>query len=59
MAILEPPHRDLVVFDEDPKKLVDKVIAMLDDKYEDIHEQLMKRDEHWFLRLDEFPPRSG
>jgi uncharacterized protein (TIGR00725 family) len=58
MAILGPPHRDLVVYDEDPQKLVDKIIAMLDEKYKDIHEQLIERDEHWFLRLDDFPPRA-
>jgi len=59
MAVLEPPHRELVVYDEDPAKLVDKVISMLDEKYKDIHEQLVNRDEHWFLRLDDFPSRSG
>src|SRR5665213_841512 len=59
MAVLEPPHRELVVYDEDPEKLVDKVISMLDEKYKDIHEQLVTRDEHWFLRLDDFPPRAG
>jgi len=59
MAILEPPHRQLVVYDEDPQKLVDKVIDMLDEKYKDIHEQLLERDEHWFLRLDDMPPRAG
>src|SRR5665213_2385969 len=41
MAILEPPHRDLVVFDEDPQKLVDKIINILDERYKDIHEQLV------------------
>jgi hypothetical protein len=59
MAILEPPHRELVVYDEDPEKLVGKVIDMLDEKYQDIHEQLTKRDEHWFLRLDDLPPHAG
>jgi hypothetical protein len=59
MAILEPPHRDLVVYDTDPQKLVDKIIDMIDDKYRDIHEQLMNRDENWFLRLDNQPPHAG
>lgn len=59
MEVLEPPHRGLVVYDEDPEKLVNKIITMLDEKYKDIHEQLTTRDETWFLRLDKSQPHAG
>ena len=59
MSILEPPHKDLVIYDEDPVKLVDRIIDLVDEKYSDIHDQLLNRDEHWFLKLDTNPLRFG
>lgn len=61
METLEPPNGDLVIYDDDPERLVKKVVALLDDKYADIHEEL-ERDEHWYLRRDPLqnpPPRAG
>jgi uncharacterized protein (TIGR00725 family) len=61
MKKLQAPSGDLVVYDTDPKKLVQKMVAILDKEYKDIHEQL-KRDEHWYLRRDLMqspPPRAG
>lgn len=61
MKTLDPPNGDLVIFDHDPQKLVEKIIKVLDEKYADIHEDL-KRDQHWYLhRASEQnpPPRAG
>lgn len=51
MKTLEPPDGDLVIYDEDPERLVQRVIALIDIKYADIRAQLA-RDEHWFLHDD-------
>lgn len=61
MKALQAPDNDLVIYDEDPTKLVERMVALLDDKYKDIREQL-KRDEHWYLHRDLMqspPPRAG
>ncbi len=61
MRTLPPPENDLVIYDTDPKKLIEHMVAILDDRYKDIHAQL-KRDEHWYLRRDLMqspPPRAG
>lgn len=57
MQTLEPPNDELVIYDDDPARLVSRIIAILEVKYKDIHEQLVKRDEYWFLHYQ--PPRSG
>jgi hypothetical protein len=60
MKTLEPPD-DLVIYDEDPEKLVHRIIAILDKKYADIRE-VIAHDEHWYLRRDPIInplPRSG
>lgn len=59
MEILEPPDGDLVIYDDDPDKLVAKVIAVLDKKYADIKKQLTEHDEHWFLRTNPPSPHAG
>ncbi|HEU4914521.1 MAG TPA: hypothetical protein VFT16_03920 [Candidatus Saccharimonadales bacterium] len=61
MKTLQAPDDDLVIYDDDPVKLIDRMVSLLDEKYKDIHEQL-KRDEHWYLRRDLMqspPPRAG
>jgi uncharacterized protein (TIGR00725 family) len=49
MEILEPPHRSLVIYDDDPERLVVKVIQALQEKYKGLGlgEQ---DDDHWFLQ---------
>lgn len=60
MQVLEPPHDELVIYDDDPERLVSRIIDLIDAKYKDIHEQLLNRDEHWFLKLDDHkPPHAG
>jgi len=57
--VLEPPHNSLVVYDDDPDRLVQKVIAILDDKYSDIRDHLANHDENWFLQTDPPKPHAG
>lgn len=52
MEILEAPHRSLVVFDDDPIRLVAKVIGMLDEKYQDLHKHVREQDDDWFLDIN-------
>jgi hypothetical protein len=59
MKTLEPPNGDLVIYDDDPVKLVHKIVALLDKKYADIHEQLAHHDPSWFLQTDKPLPRAG
>ncbi len=62
MEKLEPPDRDLVIYDDDPERLVRRIVELLDKKYKDIHDQLKNHDEHWFLHResDQSPtPRAG
>ncbi len=61
MRVLSPPANDLVIYDDDPERLVKKIIKVLDEKYKDIHDQLRYHDHHWFLRetSDNPPPHAG
>jgi hypothetical protein len=59
MQILEPPHDSIVIYDDDPDRLVQKVIERTDQKYRDIHEDLTKSDGHWFLHPDEHLGHQG
>lgn len=62
MEKLEPPDRDLVIYDDDPVRLVKRIIELLDHKYKDIHKQLESHDEHWYLHRESEqnpPPRAG
>lgn len=56
MKVLEPPKQRLVIFDENPENLVQRIVEILDDEYKDIVKEL-KRKEHWFL--DDEARRSG
>lgn len=59
MKTLEPPDGDLVIYDDDPDRLVKRIVALLDEKNTDIHEQLEKHDQTWYLRTDEQIHRNG
>lgn len=61
LQTLEPPEGDLIIMDDDPKRLVTKLIDVLDEKYADIRDELA-RDQHWYLRRNQEqnpPPRAG
>lgn len=48
LKVLEPPREHLVIFDENPENLIERMVNILDEEYADVLEQL-ERDEHWFL----------
>lgn len=52
IEVLDPARGKLVVFDDDPERLVKKIIKILDEDYADVRKELMK-DDHWFLEADE------
>jgi len=56
---LDPRFNDLVVYSTDPADLVNKIIAVLDFKNKDIHDQLKAHDEYWFLHHSPKTSRSG
>lgn len=61
MKSLQAPDDDLVIYDTDPKKLISRMVKLLDEKYKDIRKQF-ERDEHWYLKRDLMespPPRAG
>jgi uncharacterized protein (TIGR00725 family) len=61
MKTLDPPDGDLVIYDDNPKQLVHKLVKILDEKYADIQEDLQK-DQHWYLHRESEqnpPPRAG
>lgn len=61
IKLLDPRMAELVVYDTDPVQLVKKIIAIIDEKYEDIRKQIA-RDEHWYLArdvMDNPPSRAG
>lgn len=58
MKTLDPPNSNLVVFDDDPERLVDTIIKMLDEEYKDIH--LKDELARWYLDDETaMPPRHG
>ena len=62
METLEPPDGDLVIYDSDPERLVQKIVAILDKKYADIRKDVGVRDHHWFLHRESGQkpsPRAG
>lgn len=59
MEALEAPVGDLVVYDDDPDRLVQRIIKILDAKYADIRKELKHHDEHWFLETDPPTPHAG
>lgn len=49
MEILPPPHASLVVYDQDPDRLVKKIIKLLDEKFLDLKKQWHDVDPEWFM----------
>lgn len=50
MERLQAPENDMVIYDDDPERLVKRLIAILDKKYADIKQQLDSQDTEWFLK---------
>lgn len=56
---LELPEDSLVIYDDDPDRLVKRITDILDEKYADIRDQLEADGEHWFLKQDPSPTHEG
>jgi uncharacterized protein (TIGR00725 family) len=56
MEALEPPHKNLVIYDDNPENLVKRIVAILDIENKQLNMD-MARDEHWFL--DKPASRAG
>jgi uncharacterized protein (TIGR00725 family) len=52
MEVLEPPHGSLVVYDSDPKALIEKIEAILKMEYEDIRKQFGDNKQTWYLNSE-------
>jgi len=50
MKELEPPRGDIVIYDDNPDALVEKIIKIIDKKYKDINKDLKEHDQQWFLK---------
>lgn len=50
MKKLKAPNEKLVVFDDDPERLVKKIIAILDEEMKDINTKAIEQE--WFLKTD-------
>lgn len=50
MDTLEPPRRDYVIYDDDPAKLVKKIVARLDEENKDI--DISDAVSSWYLKHD-------
>ncbi len=60
MKVLSPPANDLVIYDTDPIRLVEKLVKILDDKYAEIKGNLKYHDNHWYLSEPSgYPPHAG
>ncbi|HUC95553.1 MAG TPA: hypothetical protein VMR76_01170 [Candidatus Saccharimonadia bacterium] len=60
MNVLEAPHRDLVVYSDDPEALVDMIIKKLDEKNKVLIDHLKNHEHFWYLNDDEIQKhRSG
>ena len=61
LKMLDPSRSSLVVFDDDPVRLVKKMVAILDREYADIRKEFEHHDQHWFLRETSTnpPPHAG
>jgi len=56
--LLDPEFNDLIIYDEDPERLVERIVKVLDRENKDLQKEIDKRTNSWFLRQPE-PPRSG
>ncbi len=50
MERLEPINKDMVIFDDDPERLVQKIIKMLDIEYKEINTKSLSAE--WFMETE-------
>jgi len=49
VRILDPAQGHLVIYDDNPERLVKRLVEVLDKEHEDIREDLKNSDQHWYL----------
>lgn len=59
MQALEPPSDEMVIYDDSPRRLVKRIIEIVDVDYEDIKRELKDHDQNWFLRKSKDPGKSS
>lgn len=59
MQRLQAPEDDLVIYDDDPERLVKRLIEVLDRKYADIHQQLKRQNIEWYMHETDKNVRAG
>lgn len=59
MQRLQPPENDLVIYDDDPERLVKRLIEVLDRKYKDIRDQLKHQNIEWYIHESDKNVRAG
>lgn len=58
VSVLEPARDDQVIYDEDPVRLVNRIVELLDTEYADLRKEVEKRTNSWYLERPE-PSRGG
>ncbi|HKR81752.1 MAG TPA: hypothetical protein VJR27_02000 [Candidatus Saccharimonadales bacterium] len=53
IPMLDPHQSDLVIYDDDPVRLVKRLVELLDKKHEDIREDLAGNP-HWYLQKEDY-----
>jgi uncharacterized protein (TIGR00725 family) len=48
MEAIEPPHKNLVIYDDNPENLVKRIIQILDIENQGLNKDMI-RDEHWIF----------
>jgi uncharacterized protein (TIGR00725 family) len=58
METLQPPPGDRVIYDDNPERLVRKMVELLDKEYKDLRDDIKRQNMHWFMS-DNPPPHAG
>jgi len=53
---LQPKFNEMIIYDENPERLVERILALLDVKYKDIRNHIETYNESWFMKS---PDRRG
>ncbi|HSX07825.1 MAG TPA: hypothetical protein VLG11_02935 [Candidatus Saccharimonadales bacterium] len=54
IRILDPAQGKMIVYDDDPVRLVKRLIELLDAEHQDLREDLAANDQEWFLRKKDY-----
>ena len=54
IRVLDPAQGHLVIYDEDPARLVKRLVEALNKEHEDIREDLATNDREWYLKKGDY-----